>query len=291
MKARSALACATLTALGAGAAIVASGCGGASSTIDPVAQAAIATSHAGGARVAFKASVTVPGLGSPLAMEGGGNFNFKANEGILTMDMTGLPSAAVAKLGSGSVHMSELYKAGTVYVGSSLLDGKLPGGARWIKLDLGGLLQAEGLSASSLTSGGPDPSQYLQYLESEGAKLSVTGHDSVRGVPTTRWAGTINLVKAAEAQASGNKAQARANFEKVTGATSATEIPVEVWIDAKHLVRRESLTISLSPEGHATQTKMSIENYDFGPTPTVNAPSGSEVYDVTKQSEQNLPGA
>jgi hypothetical protein len=56
-------------------ALAAGGCGSSGVTLDPVAQAAEATSHAGGARVALMAQVSGTGLSSTFTMSGEGFFS------------------------------------------------------------------------------------------------------------------------------------------------------------------------------------------------------------------------
>src|ERR1700686_1976541 len=146
---------------------------------DPVAQAAETTTHVAGAQMSPKGSVTVPGLGSELSFSGQGSFNFKAHEGSLTLTMNGLPAAVTSKLGGASRQITELFKAASVYIGSPLLSGKLPGGVRWLRLNLTRLQQAAGLDPRSLTSSGANPTEYLQYLKEAGASASVVGHDTI----------------------------------------------------------------------------------------------------------------
>src|SRR5689334_6226348 len=162
MKARIALASLTVTA-GLAVGLAASGCG-AGATLDPVAHAADATTRAGGAQVSLSGGVAAPALGFSLTLSGHGQFNFSAHEGSLALTLSGLPASAQAKLGTSSLEMNELFKAGSVYVGSPLFTGKLPGGARWVRLDLARVGGALGLDPSSLMSGSADPSQFLQYL-------------------------------------------------------------------------------------------------------------------------------
>src|SRR2546422_7769760 len=98
MKARSATA--LLSALAAMAGLVAStsGCGSTSATLDPVAQAAATTTHAGGALVSVTGSITGPSLGTTLTLNGDGNFNFSAHEGSLVLEMSGLPASVQSQL-------------------------------------------------------------------------------------------------------------------------------------------------------------------------------------------------
>ena len=284
MNARSPLALLAALVLAAGGAVSVSGCGSAASTIDPVAKAADATEHAGGSQVAFKLSISAPGLESPLAMSGQGNFNFERSEGTLVFELKNLPSETLTALHTRSLRMTEVYKAGIGYVRSPLFEGKLPNGAHWLKIDMGKVLAAAGLSAGSLTSGGVNPAQYLQYLKAKGATLSVAGHERVHGVPTTRYSGTFDIVKASEGAPGANPALVKKTFEKLLPHGDGRNVPLSVWIDAHSLVRRMLLDIALEPAGQRTDTKLDMEFTGFGATPSVTVPPDSEVFDVTQKT-------
>src|SRR5438876_404094 len=132
-----------------------------------------------------------------VAMSGQGFFNYATQEGELTLDMNGLPTEAAASLPSGSLHMEEIFKASSEYVGSSLFAGKLPGGARWVKIDLGRVTQALGLNMQQL-AGQSNPAQFLQYLRATAGTVTPVGSELVRGVPTTHYRATVDLDRVAD---------------------------------------------------------------------------------------------
>jgi hypothetical protein len=278
---------AVLAVIAASGALV-SGCGSTAATLDPVAQAADATTRAGGAQMAFTGDVTVPGASGPFTITGSGHFNFAANEGELTLTMAGLPASATAQLGGQTLTMTELFKSGTLYMSSPLFAGKLPGGAGWMKLDLARVGQAIGLDPSSLASGGSDPAQYLSYLKAAGVGISVVGHETVRGVQTTHYAGSLDLLKAAEAEPGTNVAQTRAAFSKLATELGGTSVPMQVWVDGQDHVRKVSLTLTIATNGRRAETSIATEYFGFGQTPAVNLPSGGEVFDMTSQALQGL---
>ncbi len=264
-------------------AVVALSNGGSTSQLGAgaIARAAETTSQAGGAQVLITGTVTAPG--ATVTMSGAGHMNFKAGEGELTFTMGGLPN--------GSMEMTEVMKAGALYMDSPMFAGKLPGAARWVKLDLASVGQAMGLNPSSMTSFGADPSQYLSYLEAAGGTVSVAGHEAVRGVATTRYTAQVNLLQAMEKQAGADVAKVRESFSKLASELGGGTLPVEVWIDGSGRVRKEALTLGVTAAGQHVGTTMDIEYFDFGSTPSVSAPSGAEVYDLTQQALQGLGAA
>jgi hypothetical protein len=253
-----------------------------------LAEAADVTTRAGGAQVAIMGTVSAPELPTPLAMSGTGHVNFDPSEAQLTFTMSGFPAAVQGEIPGGTLTMNEIYKSATLYMESSFLAGKLPNGARWIKLDLSSVSEAMGLDPSSLTSSGANPTQYLSYLEDGAGTATVVGHEAVRGVPTTHYRSELNLLKAAEAQPGANRAQARAAFQKLVAETGQSSLPVEVWLDAQGRVRRMSLAIDVAAGGHDVQTKMQTEYFDFGASASVNAPAEVEVYDATETALRGL---
>ena len=270
-------------------ALSAVGCGGSKATLDPVAEAATVTSHTGGAHLSLNAQITAHGLASPITLKGQGFFNYKTQEGSLTLDMSGLPASATQSLGSGSLRMEELFKSSVAYVGSPLFASKLPGGARWMKIDLGRFAAAVGLNLQQLAGGQSNPAQLLQLLRATRA-VSRSGGEAVRGVPTTRYRATIDLAKVADVLPSTNRDQVRAALKKLVAQTGLGSIPVEVWVDAHKTVRRLTMNLSTAASGQQFTVRFEVELFDFGPTPPVTTPSDSEVFDATKTALGGLGG-
>jgi hypothetical protein len=293
MKARPTIAALGAAAVIAAVALVLASGGSESSNVAKVtpgtfAEAADVTTQAGGAQVAITGTISASELSTPLTLSGTGHVNFDPSETQLTLTLSGLPAAAQAAVPGGTLTLSEIYKSATLYMESSLFVGKLPDGARWIKLDLASVSQAMGLDPSSLTSSGANPAQYLSYLKDGGGTATVVGHEAVRGVATTHYHGELNLLKAAEAQPGTDRARARAAFEKLVAETGQSSLPVEVWIDAHGRVRRMALAIDAAGGGHDVQTNIQSEYFDFGATASVNAPAEAEVYDATATALQGL---
>lgn len=288
MRFRYAIAALCGLAVAVGAVAILSTGGSSPLNVSAVARAAETTAHSEGAQMLLSGTVTTPG--ATITMNGHGRMNFKAGEGDFTLTIGGLPAAAQAVLQGSSIEMTERMKAGAIYMDSPLFTGKLPGGVRWVKLDLASVTQATGLNPSSMTSLGANPSQYLSFLKAAGASMSAVGHAKIRGVATTHYAGRIDLMQAMEKEA-GSSAKAREALSKMASAMSGAKMPVDVWIDGSGRVRKEEVTISVAAGGQQIGTKIDTEYFDFGSTPTVTVPASSEVYDLTQQSLQGLMAA
>ncbi len=273
-------------ALALGACGSSSGGSSTASVAGPLANAAYATSHAGGAHMALSARIEVGALPSPVTLSGSGFFNYSAREGSLSMTIAGLPANPVTGSSAG---MEELFKGTDVYVGSSLFAGKLPGGARWMKLDLARFGAAAGISPTQILGGQSNPAQFLEYLKASGGSVQVVGQDTVRGVPTTHYHGTIDLKKAAAVVTErAHNGALRKAFEEQVAKIGMTNMPVDVWVDSHHLVRRIVLALSVPAGGQHVSMSMTIEFFQFGPTPAVSAPSASETFDATSSALGHL---
>jgi hypothetical protein len=268
--------------------LVLSGCGSSTATIDPVAQAAVATTHAGGAQMSMRAQIELGSGSGPLTMTGTGDFNFARHEGEIVSEMSGLPASAQSALHASSLHFTELFANDVLFLESPLFAGKLPGSARWMKLDLKKFAQGAGLDPQSLSSGQSDPAEILDYLKASGGSVTKLGSEIVRGTPTTRYRGTIDLAKAAEKLPGSNRGQLKAAVEKLIAQTGSPSIPVEVWVDAHNLVRRMTMSIAEAPSGQLVHVSITLELFNFGATPAVNVPTGSEVFVATQSSLAGL---
>ena len=257
-----------------------SGCGGSSAvTLEPVAQAADVTSKAGGVHMSLTAHVSAPALPAQITMSGHGFFNYKSREGTFSLEMSGLPSSAAGVTHAGRLQMDEIYRASTVYVGSSLFAGKLPGGARWMKLDLSRAGGGLGFSVQQFAAGQSNPAQLLDFLEGHGS-MTVVGHEAIRGVSTTHYHGTIDLSQVAASLPASERARVRALFSKAIAQTGGGRLPVDVWVDAHKLVRRMALALSVAVGPQRLAVSLAIDLFGFGPTPAVTTPPAAQTYDV-----------
>lgn len=271
-----------------GGAALASGCGSSSitGTLDPVAQAAETTSHADGAHLAMTIEMALEG--HQLSVTGQGALDPADREGEITMDTSGLAALAGGAISSATT-VTELFKGDDFYTGSSALSGKLPGGASWIKVNVAKEAGQLGLDPQSLASGESNPAEYLKYLSAVSGSVRKTGAATVRGVPTTVYTATIDPSKAIAQKTDGNSSL----DGKVAGALAKLgmrSIPVTVWIDAKHMLRKMQMQVSASASGHTVGMSIIEEFFDFGPVPAVKAPSGSEVYEPALPDLSSLAG-
>jgi hypothetical protein len=261
-------------------ALGASGCGSSTSAVlDPVAQAAAASSHAGGVHMSFTGRVSAAGLATPITLSGTGAFNYTAQEGSLGLDVSGLP--ATAGVPQGPLHVEELFKSATIFIASPLLSGHLPGGARWVKLDVAKSAAALGVNLQQLTAGQSNPAQFLEYLKAVAGTTTLVGHDVIRGVATNHYRGTIELRKVAGLVPPADRAAVSAGLSQLASHAGLSSVPVDVWVDAQRLVRRMQIELALHFNGQAVGFAISVDLFDYGATAPVTPPAPGEVFDAT----------
>jgi hypothetical protein len=205
--------------------------------------------------------------------------NLKSREGEISETVAGLPASAQLLTGGGPLTITELYSGGSFYMRSPLFEGRLPGGARWMKLDVAGAAAKLGIDPEALLGGQADPGQYLEYLRAVGS-MRATGSQTLRGVATTRYSGTIDLHKLPGLLPSSDRAAASGAIDQLAAALGASTLPVQVWIDDHGMIRRLDLSMALAVAGQNGSLHVREELFGFGPTPAIAAPAASEVFSV-----------
>lgn len=234
------------------------GGGGGSGPANAVAAAAEKTQQQPGGRASIKAIIAVPG-NPDVTMTGRLVFNDEGARGVM-------------RLPSKSIVFEEITHGLVAYFRSDAF-GTLPGGKEWMSIDLSLGEHFEG----PFPAGGDATSQ-LEALEAVGSDVQEVGEGTVRGLPTTRYRGTISPADSAQ--------QSRENgLEKLASKVEEDGVPAqfEAWIDAEGLVRRMRITIS-QPADHGdgpTDVDMWIDFFDFGLEPKIEVPDPSEVFDAT----------
>jgi outer membrane lipoprotein-sorting protein len=240
--------------------------------LNAIAQAAEKTQGVSGGRASVQGVVSKPGSGT-IPMRGQMVFNDEdRSRTVLTMSP---PDSGK------TFHMNMISDGTTVYMSSPVFHS-LPDGAKWIGLDLDFALEEE---TESLAPAQPDAEGQLELLESAGDDVRELGKEDVRGVPTTRYRGTVPVTDQAERMRDLGADELAEGFEE-----DGSPAEVEVWVDAKDLVRRMRIvqTTVQVDSGETMTTKMQMEFFDFGLDPQIDAPDSSEVFDATSLAEETL---
>jgi hypothetical protein len=235
-------------------------------TADPavVAEAARKTAELGSARVATTVEVTGPGdVQQTLAGEGA--FDFERRAGELSLVPGG---------GSPFSEATVVFVDSTVFY--RLPAGALPGGKRWLRLDLQSVADAASLDFGPVLQGNQaDPMRSLLWLTALGPELTEVGEEEVRGAATTHYRAVVDLRRLREQAPSGEEAEWGAYVDMLGERLGVEAIPVEVWVDGDGLIRRLRHELAFTVEG--TSTAVTTELFDFGVAVDARAPSPGQV--------------
>ena len=233
--------------------------------IDPVANAAATTAQAGSAEFGMAGSVTADGQTIPLRGSGVVDLNNDRARMNFAMTMPGL----------GDMNIEELMNGTTIYMRfPAQLMQRIPGGKEWMKLDLEALAKASGVDMKQLTQAGENnPTDALSALRAVGSSRKV-GQENIDGAPTTHYAATIDLAKAAGSIPDKQQAD---SVKQLFASSGLKSVPVDVWIDRSGRVRREA--IKYSAGGAALDMTVSFTR--FGVPVDTTPPPDDQVTDMS----------
>jgi hypothetical protein len=238
--------------------------------LNAIAQAAEKTRHEPGARVAMRMDVLEPGS-KPIPMWGHMVYDDEERSRAV---LTALPP------GSDKSFQMNMVTEGTTMYMSSRKFGTLPDGAKWMKLDFE---FAQG--PESPVPANPDAMEELELLEAVSDDIEKLGKETIRGVETTHYSGSVAVATQADRLREVGAEELAERSEKEGSPTA-----VEAWIDDQGLMQRMTIA-QTSPEvkGEGTTTmKLRMDFFDFGIEPMIELPDPDEVFDATSLAEEGL---
>ena len=273
-------------------AVVLGGCG-ASNVIDPVAQAATVSNQAQGMKMDLALRMSTPALPTPITASGSGTFDEANRSGTfnVAMDFGSIPQVAHA-LGSSTLRMQEIMQGLTYYLKlpSAVAHSAALHGKPWIKIDLARAAQGLGIPGLSTLTNNPvssDPSEFLKYLRATGAHVTRAGTQTIDGRATTGYRAQIQLDRVANTVRPADRAQAKQAITAIEQMSHLHLLPVTVWIDGQHLVRRMEISFTETVSGQPLTLEIRLDIPQYGPQQPAHAPPASQVTDLTGQ----LPGS
>jgi hypothetical protein len=147
-----------------------------------------------------------------------------------------------------------------------------------MRVDLVKAARTPGVSLDSFGAIGPsqDPAQGLDYLRGAG-KVKRLGVAKVNGVATTRYRVQVDLKRAAKRSA---KATAKRSINRlITTLGGPTTLPVDVWIDEDHLVRRQHVAYAATISGEISEFDITTDYTGFGAKVDAKLPAEDETFD------------
>jgi hypothetical protein len=288
MRLRRGLTVGVIAAVCVAAAVALSGCG-ASNVIDPVAKAATVSNQSPGMRMLFSMQISAAALPAPITATGGGTFDTAQRSGSLNlaMDFGSIPQVA-AVLGTSTLPIQEIIDGLDIYIKFPPVLSRSMGlhGKPWAKLNLASAASAAGIPGLSTLVSNPtssNPSQLLRYLRATSGGVTTIGKESVDGFQTTHYRAQIQLDRVPDVFPPASQAQVRQTISALEQLAHIHALPVDVWIDGQHLVRRMRFTFNENVSGQTLSTAMRIDIPQYGAQPRAQVPLASQVTGLTSR--------
>ncbi|HEX4032903.1 MAG TPA: hypothetical protein VHX66_00530 [Solirubrobacteraceae bacterium] len=125
-----------------------------------------------------------------------------------------------------------------------------------------------------------NPTAELDYLRAAGTVTDL-GSETVNGVATEHYHALADLGRLASIEGDQDSPQTIATLEQEIGGST---LPLDVWIDSSHLVRRLSLSIPIKQGGVTINASVKIDFLSYGAQPVVAPPPASEVTETPPPS-------
>jgi hypothetical protein len=185
--------------------------------------------------------------------------------------------------------MQMVMDGGVVYMRSPVFENA---GTEWVSMDPSKMDPAAAAQFGGFGAGTTDPSAFVGLFAGV-FDVKASGEQELKGVPTTRYVGTIDLKKVLagfsdvvgkDADAATRK-QLEVALEQFASLGIDEKIPFEIWIDEEGLPRRQRIRMDfgdLVPGAEEASMEMTVDFSDFGKAVDVKVPPASEVTDVTE---------
>jgi hypothetical protein len=186
--------------------------------------------------------------------------------------------------GLGTLHMRFVLANNAIYIKlPSQLSSRIPGGKPWVSASfsqIGKVAHIPGYgSLMSSSSSFSNPAQYLGFLRatSKGSVKNL-GQATVNGVQTTHYRADVDLAKVPQAAPAKERATMRKLIATLDKDGSFKELPINVWIDNQHLIRRLQLNMDTKLATGQSVKATIVENiHSYGPQPAPSVPSSSQT--------------
>jgi hypothetical protein len=250
----------------------------------PIAQAATTSSTTPGYRIRMSIEVASPALSAPVTATANGVVDVRDHASSIAMAMNlGADPQVIQQLGGSTIRMDMITDGSAVYLRlppslTSLLTSST---RQWMKVDVGKLAKLPGLSSLESNPAANDPADVLQSLRAASGKILDVGTERVGGVATTHYRADLSVAQLAASLPSAHDPAAQRAISALAQAVPGGVIPVDVWVDARHLVRRVLMTLELQlPNGQSMQERVTAAFSDYGAQARPAAPPADEVLDV-----------
>jgi hypothetical protein len=244
----------------------------------PVAEAATLSSNTPGYRIHMALEMTSSALSSPITATGSGVVDLRDHSASMSLAMDlGAQPQVIQQLGSSTLRMDMITEGGAVYLRlPAAVTAALPtSGRQWVKVDLAKLSSIPGLSSLAGNPTTSDPTSVLRSLRSVSDGVVDEGSQRIGRVRTEHYHSDLNV----SALTGSLPTAARSVLSQ---ALPSGGIPVDVWIDSSHLVRRVVMTLDVGvPTGPSVHETMTVDLGHYGLQQSPAAPPADQVTDLT----------
>jgi len=252
----------------------------------PIAQAATLSSRTPGYRMHMSMEITSSALSTPVTATGTGVIDLRDHASALSFAMNlGDEPQVTQVLGSSTMRVEMVLDGATAYMRlpSALTASLGTSGRQWIKADLSKLSGVPGLSSLANGPTTSDPAQTLQELRSVSGTVVDLGQQRVDGFGTTHYQAQMSVDRLAGTVPPAERSAMEQVLSTLKQALPTGAIPVDVWIDADHLVRRVTTTLDLSlPTGGTNlQETVTVDIGDYGAQQPPAIPPADQVLDLS----------
>src|ERR1700712_3718612 len=221
-----------------------------------VREAVVATAAAGPSHAAVAGQTAVAGQVIPL--DGTGVVDPAHSTADLTLQVPSLGPVRV------------VFSGGTPAAAGVI--GAVSGGKQWVSVDVTRLAQSgygAPLGAFGVGTTG-NPAQQLGYLRAISDTTRVVGPEPIDGVPTTHYAGAVDLDKVPAADDPATKPA----VDRLKTQLGSPRLPVEVWVAGGGKLKRvgQTVTVPAAPGAAPTTSTTTMTLSDVGSAPAVVPP-------------------
>lgn len=167
---------------------------------------------------------------------------------------------------------------------------QIAGGKHWLSFNLAATRQAEGLGGLQ-TSASSNPAQFLSYLRTVGTDVTRVGGATIDGEATTEYRAELDLDRYTKLVPAAQRTAARTSIARLEAQLGTHTLPVTVWVNARHEVRRMHLQMPACADGQHLSMSMTMNFSDYGHVPPVTIPSAADTDNITRQVKSKLPSS
>lgn len=214
--------------------------------------------------------------GTTLATTAKGDIDWSHGlQGELTATVISGTTAQAIRRATGGDTVRIRYLPGAYYANMGPTFAGYMGGKHWIRYGYADLARISGQSAASVQDiQNKNPIDSIDLVLASG-DVRQSGAGTVRGVPATHYAGTVNLLALARQQHANLGAADLAHLRDLLHKAGVTTEHVDLWVTADHL------PVKVVSSAHTTKGEVETTVYysHYGVAVHVQAPSPSDYVD------------